>query len=131
MSLSIISQEGLLFVLRWFHFFFGIIWIGLLYYFNFVQGVFFAEIDAGTKSVAIQKLVPRALFWFRWGAMGTFITGLITLMIYGSQGGGGDIFRSSFGIFILSGAALGTFMWANVWFVIWPNQKVVIASATQ
>jgi uncharacterized membrane protein len=83
MDFAIFSMDGVLFLLRWFHFFFGIIWIGLLYYFNFVQGPFFTEIDAATKGTAVQKLVPRALWWFRFGAMYTFIMGLFTLMIRG------------------------------------------------
>ena len=65
MNLAIFNADGVLFLFRWLHIFFGVIWIGLLYYFNFVQGAFFAETDAATKSNAIQKLVPRALWWFR------------------------------------------------------------------
>src|SRR5687767_4798734 len=67
--------EFVLFVLRWLHFLAGITWIGLLYYFNFVQGPFMAEADPATKSAATQKLVPRALAWFRWSALVTFLTG--------------------------------------------------------
>ena len=130
MSLALLSTDGFLFLARWLHFFFGVIWIGLLYYFNFVQGSFFAETDATTKSNAIQKLVPRALWWFRWGAMFTFLTGLVYLAYRGHQGGL-DVFRTSWGIAILTGGGLGTMMWANVWFAIWPNQQIVIRSATQ
>src|SRR5580765_5202845 len=70
-------QEGLVaeFMLRWFHFLAGITWIGLLYYFNFVQGPFMAEADPATKSAVTQKLVPRALWWFRWSAVLTWLTG--------------------------------------------------------
>ncbi len=128
-SIALLSTTGLLFVLRWFHFFFGIIWIGLLYYFNFVQGAFFAETDASTKSNATQKLVPRALWWFRWGAMFTFLTGWAIIFIEMSQTEG--IMTSPWGVLILIGAMLGTLMWANVWFVIWPNQKIVIQNAVQ
>lgn len=127
MDLALFSTTGLLFILRWFHFFFGIIWIGLLYYFNFVQGAFFNETDAPTKSNAIQKLVPRALWWFRWGAMFTFLTGWFIIFIEMNQTEG--ILMTSWGILILIGAMLGTLMWANVWFVIWPNQKIVIQNA--
>lgn len=129
-DIALFSMDGFLFVLRWFHFFAGVIWIGLLYYFNFVQGAFFAETDAATKSNAIQKLVPRALAWFRWAAMATFLTGWIYLQARGHRDGLG-IFGTSWGIAILTGATLGSLMWANVWFVIWPNQKIVIASTTQ
>lgn len=130
MSFALLSMDGFFFVLRWLHFFFGVIWIGHLYYFNFVQGAFFAETDAATKSNAIQKLVPRALWWFRWGAMFTMITGLAYLMVRGHRDGFA-IFSTSWGVSILLGATLGLLMWFNVWFVIWPAQKVVIQSATQ
>jgi len=130
MQLALFSYDGFLFVLRWLHFFFGVIWIGHLYYFNFVQGSFFAEIDTATKSICIQKLVPRALAWFRWGAMITMATGVLILAARGHHDGGA-IFQTSWGIAILTGAVLGLLMWGNVWFVIWPNQKVVIQSATQ
>jgi len=130
MEMSLFNTEGFLFLLRWLHFFFGIIWIGHLYYFNFTQGPFFNETDASTKSGAIQKLVPRALWWFRWGAMYTIITGWTYLAFRGHRDGAA-IFGTSWGISILTGAIFGTIMWANVWFVIWPKQKIVIASATQ
>jgi uncharacterized membrane protein len=130
MDIAIFSLDGFLFILRWLHFFFGVTWIGHLYYFNFVQGAFFAETDAATKSNAIQKLVPRALWWFRWGAMFTMITGILILAIRGHMGGAG-LFASSWGVNILLGMTMGLIMWANVWFVIWPAQQVLIASATQ
>jgi len=130
MDLALFSLDGFLFILRWLHFFFGVTWIGHLYYFNFVQGAFFAETDATTKSNAIQKLVPRALWWFRWGAMFTMLTGLTYLAIRGHRDGHA-IFATSWGVSILTGATMGLIMWYNVWFVIWPAQKVVIASATQ
>ena len=127
-SFAIFKMDGLVFILRYLHVFFGLIWIGLLYYFNFVQGAFFAETDASTKSAAIQKLVPRALWWFRWSAMGTFLVGLLMLAIYGQQSP--EIFMQGYGVLILTGATLGTIMFLNVWLIIWPNQKIVIASAT-
>lgn len=130
MDFALFNFDGFLFLLRWMHFFFGIIWIGHLYYFNFTQGPFFNETDAATKSGAIQKLVPRALWWFRWGAMYTIVTGVLYLMMRAHRDGVA-MFATSWGVSILLGACLGVVMWANVWFVIWPNQKVVIASATQ
>jgi uncharacterized membrane protein len=118
--------DELQFLFRWFHFLAGITWIGLLYYFNFVQVPTFAEFDAGTRNNAIAKLVPRALFWFRWGAMITFLTGWGILGIKMHQ----PHFLTAMEHWaILLGGILGTMMWANVWFVIWPNQKVVIANA--
>ncbi len=106
---------------RWGHFLFGITWIGLLYYFNFVQTEYFKEADASARTDAFTKLVPRALWWFRWGAMFTFLTGLIMLGIRGS----------GVTLDITVGAVLGTLMFLNVWLIIWPNQKIVIASNQQ
>ena len=121
--MSLFSHDGMLFLLRWVHFLAGVTWIGLLYYFNFVQGPFFAEADAATKSNATQKLVPRALWWFRWGAMVTFLSGVAILGMRQAS------WNDGWGMTILTGAAFGTVMFLNVWLVIWPNQKVVIASA--
>ena len=117
-------------LLRWIHFLAGITWIGLLYYFNFVQTEWFKETDASAKSAAIQKLVPRALWWFRWAAMFTFLAGVLTLHSRGMQGGWG-VFASSWGILILTGSVLGTLMFLNVWVIIWPKQQIVIASNNQ
>jgi uncharacterized membrane protein len=119
-ELSLFNEAGVWFLLRWVHLLAGVTWIGLLYYFNFVQGEYFKEADGGAKSDVIQKLVPNALWWFRWGAMFTFLSG--AAIIYMKQ-------LSGLGIMI--GAAMGTFMFLNVWLIIWPSQKVVIASAKQ
>ena len=116
--------------LRWVHFLAGITWIGLLYYFNFVQGEWFKETDANSKNAAVQKLVPRALWWFRWGAMFTFLAGALTLLTKAHMGGW-MIFQSSWGIYILTGSVLGTLMFLNVWLIIWPKQQVVIASTNK
>jgi len=124
--MALLSYEGWLFFLRWFHFLSGITWIGLLYYFNFVQTPFFAETDPPVRSGAVQKLVPRALWWFRWGAMLTFITGWLIILHRISPGG---FFVGTYGWAILLGGIIGTLMWANVWFVIWPKQKMVIQNA--
>jgi len=127
-ELALFNTQGLLMILRWVHFFFGIVWIGMLYYFNFVHGAFMAEADAATKPGVLQKLLPRALWWFRWGAMFTFLSGWAYLGIRGHELGGAFM-QSSYGIHILMGAILASVMWFNVWFVIWPNQQVVIANA--
>lgn len=105
------------FIFRWLHVVFGITWIGLLYYFNFIQGEYFKEAEPDAKADATKKLAPRALWWFRWGAMFTFLTGVILLIGI----------RSTWGIdgYIVMGALMGTFMFLNVWLVIWPNQKIV------
>ena len=131
--MDIISGLGLELLLRWVHFLAGITWIGLLYYFNFVQGEWFKETDASSKTAAVQKLVPRALWWFRWAALFTFLAGALTLINKGMHGGGGwtAVYASSWGIMILTGSALGTLMFLNVWLIIWPNQQVVIASTNK
>ncbi|MGH7318999.1 MAG: urate hydroxylase PuuD [Candidatus Rokuibacteriota bacterium] len=126
--MALLSTEGFLFLLRWIHFLAGVTWIGLLYYFNFVQTPFFAETEAGVRSGAVQKLVPRALWWFRWGAMVTFLSGWLIILIRGAELRGA-FFTSNWGWAILLGGLLGSIMWANVWFVIWPNQKIVIQNA--
>jgi uncharacterized membrane protein len=127
----LLTQDGLMFLLRWFHFLAGITWIGLLYYFNFVQTPFFATAEAPVRSGMVAGgLLDRALWWFRWGAMFTFITGwLIVLHRMGRLGFG--FFDNSYGWFIFAGGMLGSLMWANVWFVIWPAQQVVMKSAQQ
>ena len=129
MDSSIFSMQGTEFIFRWIHFLAGVCWIGVLWYFNFIQGSYFAEAEGSAKSDAMQKLVPRALWWFRWGAMGTFLSGVAILGIKGHMGGV-DVFTTSWGLTILVGALMGTFMWFNVWFIIWPAQQVCIASAT-
>jgi uncharacterized membrane protein len=117
-------------LLRWLHFLAGITWIGLLYYFNFVQGPFMAEADPATRSAATQKLVPRALAWFRWSAVITFLTGAAIIgKRLGESPDGSAAWSSPWAITILTGALFGTVMLVNVWGVIWRNQKVVIASA--
>jgi uncharacterized membrane protein len=120
-------MDAFLMLLRWLHFLFGITWIGLLYYFNLVQTPFFAETEAPVRSGAIQKLVPRALWWFRWGAMGTVIVGLLYLIIWWQSLLNGSF--TPWTVAIFTGGVMGLIMWANVWFVIWPNQKIIIANA--
>ncbi len=124
------TMEYWLFFNRWLHFLSGITWIGILYYFNFVQTPFFStELGGQARSPVVRGLVPEALWWFRWGAMFTFLTGwLIILTRWGHEG---IPLSSPYMTKILTGGLLGTIMWANVWFIIWPAQKVVIASANQ
>jgi len=123
--------ESWLFLLRWIHFLAGITWIGILYYFNFIQTPFFAETEAPVRSGAVQKLVPRALWWFRWGAMFTFLSGILIYMHKLAEVGGSVYYSSTYGLAITIGGTMGTLMFLNVWLVIWPKQKVVIASAVQ
>ena len=111
--------ENLLsYLVRWMHILAGVTWIGILYYFNFVQTEFFKETDAGAKSSAISKLVPRALWWFRYGALLTFISGLALA----------GFLASAVNFYIMIGMLMGTLMFLNVWLVIWPAQQIVIAS---
>jgi len=124
-------MEVVLFFLRWIHFLAGIVWIGILYYFNFVQTPFFAETEAAVRTGAIQKLVPRALWWFRWGAMFTFLAGILIYLIRLHEMGGELFYTSSYGVTITVGGLIGTLMFLNVWLVIWPNQQIVIASTNQ
>jgi len=74
-------------IFRWFHIFFGILWIGLLYFFNFVNSAFAPTMDAETKKKVVPQLMPRALYWFRWGAAFTWITGVVLLMVVVYHGG--------------------------------------------
>ena len=116
------------FLARWTHFLAGVTWVGLLYYFNFVQGAWFKEAEASVKTAAIQQLVPRVLWYFRWAAMLTFLSGLTIIGVKAAQAGGMAT-ETSWGAFIYTGATLGTLMFLNVWLIIWPNQKIVIADA--
>ncbi len=127
--MELVTMEGFLFLMRWFHFLAGITWIGVLYYFNFIQTPFFATADPAVRSGMIRGLVPNALWWFRWGAMFTFLTGWIIVLTKLHLGGVSG--QEHYLTLILTGGAMGTLMWANVWFVIWPAQKIVIASAEQ
>src|SRR5882724_5859419 len=131
--MALLSGDGSLFLLRWFHFLAGITWIGMLYYFNFVQTPFFATAEAPVPTGMLATgLVSRALWWFRWGAMFTFITGWLYLLHrMGQLGGPREFLAQPYGLTILIGGLLGTTMWFNVWFIIWPAQQVVMASATQ
>jgi uncharacterized membrane protein len=110
--------EELNFIVRYGHLLFGITWIGMLYYFNFVQGGYFKAATPEGLADAKAKLAPSALWWFRWGAMFTFLTGLYLLHTLG-----GTLIANDY---IMVGALLGTFMFLNVWLVIWPAQKIAL-----
>ncbi len=127
-ALNLDGFTVILFILRWFHFIFGIAWIGHLYFFNFVNVPFGKTMDAETKKKVVPQLMPRALWWFRWSAMITFLTGWIYVMgkLHLNGTGFGDLFSSTWGQWIGLGATLGSIMWFNVWFIIWPAQKKLI-----
>ncbi len=114
------------FFLRWLHVLSGVMWVGILYYFNFVQIPTIPKIPDEQKPAISKFIAPEALFWFRWAAMSTIVTGIILALvneyfidavIIGLNSG--DPKHTAIGI----GMWLGTIMWFNVWFVIWPNQK--------
>lgn len=121
-------------IIIWIHVAVGITWVGLLYYFNFVQVQALAEAAAdegGPGGAAITKYVaPRALLWFRWAALATWVSGAIYLLENGEFAnsfllgtGNGD---PTYGLTIGIGAWLGTIMLFNVWILIWPNQKKIL-----
>ena len=102
----------------------GITWIGILYYFNFIQVPFLKVVKPETKAEAFQHLVPNALWWFRWGALFTWLFGAALLM---NQGRLGEAFMLQGEHAVIGmGAWLGTIMLLNVWGIIWPNQKKVL-----
>src|SRR5262245_8910846 len=116
------------FLLRWGHIVFGIIWIGHLYFFNLVNVPFQGDLDKELKPKVNPKLLLRAFYWFRWGAMYTFLFGWVLFGYkYMHQGliHEGDAF-SQRAMWILFGGLIGTIMWFNVWFVIWPRQKKIL-----
>lgn len=128
MEWALFNFDGFLFLLRWGHFLSGVAWIGILWYFNFAQGPFMNEVDGPVKTAINQKLAPRTLWYFRWGAMGTFLTGWLIILLRVGQNGM-PLLSTSWGVTILTGALMGTIMWFNVWFIIWPRQKKVMAAA--
>ena len=103
---------------RWGHLLFGMTWIGLLYYFNFIQGGYFKSATPEGLADGKAKLAPAALWWFRWGAMFTFITGLILLESVHKM----NVMNE----YIIIGSVMGTLMFLNVWLIIWPNQKIAL-----
>lgn len=121
-------------LIRWIHVIAGIIWIGHLYFFNFVNSQLQPTLDGDTKKKVNPILLGRALWWFRWGAMITFLAGLwLFFQVYMYAPGdasntnlmdAGNL--TSRGVWILMGMAFGFVMWFNVWFVIWPAQKKIL-----
>ena len=117
-------------LLRWAHVAAGITWIGHLYFFNFVNGPFQAKLDAETKKKVVPELMPRALWWFRWGAMMTLLFGLALFVWLYMRGTGNlrdpDGSISGRALYIMIGMTLAIIMWFNVWFIIWPAQRRII-----
>jgi uncharacterized membrane protein len=124
--LAIETLDAIHWVFRWWHVVFGVAWIGLLYYFNFVQVPSFPTMEAPHRNGAIDKLVPRALWYFRYAAAATAATGIVMLGLYS---GDGKAYQGAYGTAIWAGSIIGLLMLANVWLIIWPNQKIVIENA--
>ncbi|HUE79209.1 MAG TPA: urate hydroxylase PuuD [Sphingomicrobium sp.] len=124
MALFHLNEINLSAILQWLHVFFGIVWIGLLYYFNFVQIPVMPTVPAELKPGVSKYIAPKALFYFRWGAAFTVLTGALLAW---EQGYIADAltFRDPYGL-IGTGMWLALVMAANVWFVIWPNQRRVL-----
>ena len=131
--LDIFSRGGYAFLSRYLHVVVGITWIGLLYYFNFVQVPAFAEMEAAARNNAIDKLASRALWWFRWAARRHRPHGSAAPRLPEAtepvQLSSMDYFKSLPGISIATGILLALTMFVNVWGIIWRNQKIVIANA--
>ncbi|MEX6634414.1 urate hydroxylase PuuD [Hyphococcus lacteus] len=116
------------FLFRWLHVLSGVMWIGLLWYFNFVQIPLMPSIPDDQKPAVGKHIAPKALWWFRWGAMSTIVTGLILAMLNGYivnvlTLGAVDGFAIRNHVLLGIGMWMGIIMWFNVWFVIWPNQQ--------
>jgi uncharacterized membrane protein len=116
---------------RWAHTFFGILWIGLLYYFNFVQIRKMPDIPAELKPAVSKYIAPEALFWFRWSALATWVLGVILAwnrgyVVDAFALGATQGFADPKVIMIGIGMWLATIMFINVWAVIWPNQKIAL-----
>lgn len=109
------------FCIRWLHVTAGVMWIGLLWYFNFVQTPSMPKIPDDQKPAVSKVIAPAALFWFRWAAMATLVLGLLLAWMNGYLVQALTLQKPATTIGL--GAWLGTIMWFNVWFIIWPNQK--------
>lgn len=124
-------------LVRWLHVIAGIAWIGHLYFFNFVNVPLQGALDDAGKKAVNPKLMPRALWWFRWGAMVTFLAGLVLFFmnyLYAPGTGFGstsllvdDEGMTDRAMWIMFGMLLATVMWFNVWFIIWPAQKKMLS----
>ena len=118
-------------IFRWLHVLFGIMWIGLLWYFNFVQTRMMPQIPAELKPAISRYITPEALFWFRWAALFTWVMGVILAfsrgyLLQAYTLGATEAFANKGHILIGVGMWLGTIMFINVWAFIWPNQKKVL-----
>ena len=126
-----IDQAFWLFITRWLHVASGVMWIGLLWYFNFVQVPTMPSVPAELKPGVTKYIAPAALFWFRWAAMATIVfgiglAGMNHYLVQAYTLDAMDGFTNTAFVLIGIGMWLGTIMWFNVWFIIWPNQQKVL-----
>jgi uncharacterized membrane protein len=120
------SQQFAMIVFRWLHFLAGITWIGLLYFLNLVNVRFAASLDASMRPTVVPPLLTRVLAWFRHSAWVTVVAGLVLIwMLYWQRG---DVVTTDNAKTIFTGMILGLIMLFNVWVLIWPNQKRIIAA---
>jgi uncharacterized membrane protein len=107
----------------------AVMWMGLLWFFNFVQTPAYAEMDPAARNQAFDKVTWRALWWFRWAAVSTVVMGVLIIAVEGSDMYTGDFWKSTAGVTLLIGIVMAFVMLYNVWMIIWPNQQIVIANA--
>src|SRR4051812_28065987 len=127
--MAIFSKTGLQGAFLITHVIVAIMWMGLLWFFNFVQTPAYAEMDPAARNNAFDKLTWRGLWWFRWAAAATVLFGLLVIAVGGSDSFDGDFWKSTAGVTLLIGILFGVTMLYNVWMIIWPNQQIVIANA--
>jgi len=127
--MELFHRAGLWGGMRIAHVMFAVMWMGLLWFFNFVQTPAYAEMEPGARNSAFDKLTWRALWWFRWAAMATIVSGLFILALGPSGTYGSSFWKSPSGMGIAAAILLALIMGYNVWMVIWPNQQIVIGNA--
>jgi uncharacterized membrane protein len=122
------GHDGLSNAFRMSHVIVAIMWMGLLWFFNFVQTPAFAEMEPAARNNALDKLTWRALWWFRWAAAATVVFGILIIAVF-PDNYKSEFWKSSAGVTLILGIVMGLTMAANVWMVIWPKQQIVIANA--
>jgi uncharacterized membrane protein len=128
--MAIFSKAGLTGGFLIAHVVVAMMWMGLLWFFNFVQTPAYAEMDGAARNNAFDKITWRAMWWFRWAAVATVVFGLLVIAVGGSDEFDVDNFwKGSRGVTLLIGILFGITMLYNVWMVIWPAQKIVIGNA--
>lgn len=133
--MEIFHTNGWFTLFRYGHVISVVMWMGLLWFFNFVQTPAYAEMDPGARNSAFDKLTWRGLWWFRWAAMATVVFGLLLLMLGSMAKNTIGLYRKDYWLHTANGPTLavgivmGLVMLANVWMVIWPKQQIVIGNA--